>query len=89
LARVGKDQHRSTDRLNKTLRPKAEKAAGIASWDQNCLRHSFISYLLVVTENINAVAYQSGNSPEIIERDYKALIPGVKPYASKWWAIRP
>jgi integrase len=89
LPRVGKDQHPSINRLNQNLRPKAEKAAGIASWDQNCLRHSFISYLLVVTENINAVAYQAGNSPEIIERDYKALIPGAKPYASKWWSIRP
>ena len=89
LPRVGKDQHPSKNRLNQTLRPKVEKAAGIASWDQNCLRHSFISYLLVVTENINAVAYQAGNSPEIIERDYKALIPGAKPDADKWWAIRP
>jgi hypothetical protein len=67
----------------------AEKAAGITSWDQNCLRHSFISYLLVVRENIDAVAYQAGNTAEIIEWDYKALIPGAKPYAEKYWASRP
>ncbi len=60
---------------------KVTKAAGVA-YKKNAFRNSFISYRLALTKDIKSVAYDSGNSPEMIRRYYLDL---VTPEAAKQW----
>jgi integrase len=68
------------------IRAEAVKAAGIP-WRPNALRHSFCSYRLADTDDINKVAIEAGNSPDMIHKHYREL---VKPTAAKaWFAVAP
>ncbi len=61
-------------------------AAGVA-WKANALRHSYISYRVADTQNVNQVALECGNSPAMIFKHYREL---VKPDAAKkWFFIKP
>jgi len=63
------------------------KAAGLDEWPVNALRHSFGSYWLAQFSDINGLAVQMGNSPEVIERHYRKA---VRPKdAHRYWAISP
>ena len=53
----------------------------------NGLRHSYISYRLVITADINRTALEAGNSPAIIYRHYQALIDDPQ-LAQDWFAIK-
>jgi integrase len=60
------------------------KDAGI-KWKKNALRHSFCSYRLAIVQDSAKVAYEAGNSSDIIFRHYHQL---VRPAAAKsWFAI--
>jgi integrase len=62
------------------------KRAGIP-WKRNGLRHSFISYRTALTKNVPQVAFEAGNSPQMIYRHYlKAVTESV---AKQWFAISP
>ena len=37
-------------------------------WKKNGLRHSFISYRVAEIQNVNQVALECGNSPEVIPK---------------------
>ena len=43
-------------------------------WKQNALRHSFISYRMAMVRDVNQVALEAGNSPDIIFRNYLELV---------------
>jgi integrase len=62
-------------------------AAGLGEWPINCLRHSFGSYWLAQFNDINALAVQMGNSPDIIERHYRQAVRPKE--AHRYWAITP
>jgi integrase len=49
---------------------------------KNAFRHSYIRYRLAETKDINLVAYESGNSPEMIRKYYLDL---VTPEQAKAW----
>ena len=49
---------------------------------KNAFRHSYISYRLAETKDINLVAHESGNSPEMIRNHYLDL---VTPEQAKAW----
>ena len=56
-------------------------------WKRNGLRHSFISYRVAQIQNVNQVALEAGNSPQIIFRHYRELVtPGD---AERWFGIVP
>ena len=60
--------------------------AGI-TWKQNVLRHSFISYRLAEIQDVNRVALEAGNSPQMIFRHYREL--ATPQQAKTWFAIVP
>src|SRR5262249_2023306 len=49
---------------------------------RNALRHSFISYRLAEIQDVNRVALEAGNSPQIIFRYYREL---ATPQQAKTW----
>jgi integrase len=69
------------------LRARAEKEAGLYPWPRNACRHSFISYALALENDENRIAVESGNTPDIIHTNYRALV--TRSEAEKFWAIRP
>jgi integrase len=56
-------------------------------WVYNGLRHSFASYRLAVVQNPAQVAFEMGNSPRMIDRNYKALVTEAQ--GREWFAIEP
>jgi integrase len=64
----------------------ARLCAGVA-WQENGLRHSFISYRLAILHDTARVALEAGNSPEVIFGHYREL---VTPEAAKaWFEVKP
>jgi integrase len=54
---------------------------------KNALRHSFISYALALSNDIATIAYQSGNTPDVIRASYLRVIrPDL---AAPWFAVSP
>ena len=64
----------------------AADAAGV-KWKLNALRHSFISYRLAEIQDVNRVALEAGNSPQMIFRHYREL--ATPEQARTWFAIAP
>jgi hypothetical protein len=56
-------------------------------WKHNALRHSFISYRLAEIQDVNRVALEAGNSPQMIFRHYREL--ATPEQARSWFAIAP
>lgn len=56
-------------------------------WQQNALRHSFISYRVAETQNVAAVALEAGNSPKMIFENYRELVTVAD--AKAWFAVSP
>lgn len=75
----------SKDRFFKAM-IRAARNAGIV-WKQNALRHSFISYRVAETQNVNSVALEAGNSPHMIFRHYREL--ATPEQARTWFATAP
>ena len=48
-------------------------ASACITWKQNALRHSFISYRLAELQDVNRVALEAGNSPQMTFRHYGEL----------------
>ncbi len=56
-------------------------------WKQNALRHSFISYRLAEIQDVNRVALEAGNSPQMIFRHYRELATPEQGHT--WFSIAP
>jgi integrase len=57
------------------------------AWQDNGLRHSFISYRLAILEDTARVALEAGNSPQMIFTHYRELVaPEV---AKAWFEVKP
>ena len=63
------------------LDPKTKKPRkDLKPWPANALRHSAISYRLALEKDLPKIAYESGNSPKIIQAHYNGL---ASPQAAK------
>jgi integrase len=56
-------------------------------WQENGLRHSFISYRLAVLHDTARVALEAGNSPEVIFSHYRELVTPES--ATAWFEVKP
>jgi integrase len=64
------------------------KAAGIAKWSRNGLRHSFASYRLAATNDAATVAAELGHSTsQMLYSTYRELVPPDE--AERYWQIAP
>ena len=75
----------SKDSFFKAMRRAADNAK--IKWKQNALRHSFISYRLAELQDVNRVALEAGNSPQMIFRHYREL--ATPEQAKTWFTIVP
>ncbi len=67
--------------------PGLKASAGIESWPQNGLRHSFDSYHPALLGDGGKTAQQMGHrSTDIVHNHYKT--PVLKAEAEKFWALR-
>ena len=57
------------------------------AWQDNGLRHSFISYRLAILHDTARVALKAGNSPEVIFGHYRELVTPES--ARAWFDINP
>jgi integrase len=68
------------------IRLRVAAQAGL-TWKPNVLRHSFISYRLAEIQDVNRMALEAGNSPQMIFRHYREL--ATPEQARTWFAIAP
>jgi integrase len=68
--------------LLEDLAPKAK-----VEWKSNALRHSYISYRVMKTKNLPQVALECGNSPQMIDSNYRELVSEAD--AKLWFEISP
>lgn len=64
----------------------AGKDSGV-KWKHNALRHSFISYRVAKMKNVNEVAMEAGNSPDMIFKHYRELV--TEKEADAWFGVTP
>jgi integrase len=57
------------------------------TWQENGLRHSFISYRLAILHDTARVALEAGNSPEVIFGHYRELV--TPEAAGAWFEVKP
>jgi integrase len=63
------------------------RAGVLKDWPTNALRHGFGSYHLAHFKDVNALALEMGNSPEIIFAHYRELATPKE--AERFWKIMP
>ncbi len=56
-------------------------------WAKNGLRHSYISYRLAILHDTARVAFEAGNSPDVIFGHYRELV--TPEAAQAWFNINP
>lgn len=62
------------------------KRAGVR-WQPNILRDSFISYRVAETQDVQRVALEAGNSPQMIFRNCLKVVPAAE--AARWFSVAP
>jgi integrase len=65
---------------------RATEKAGVP-YKRNGLRNSYITYRLIITDNINQVAEECGTSPNMIKKNYQSRAAISKATADEWFAI--
>ena len=65
---------------------RATEKAGVP-YKRNGLRNSYITYHLIITDNINQVAEECGTSPNMIKKNYQSRAAISKDTAEEWFAI--
>jgi integrase len=67
---------------------RARKAANIADWPHNALRHSFASYRLADSQDAPRTALELGHtSPQLVFQHYREVVTPED--AARYWDVRP
>ncbi len=66
---------------------KATAAAAGLEWKHNALRHSFVTYRVASTQDVNRTSLEAGNSAKIVFAHYRALATQAEGKA--WFSIMP
>jgi integrase len=74
-------------RLRETAAATGSESVKAVQLKSDALRHSFISYRVAHTQNVNQVALEAGNSPSMIVQHYRELV--TKKQAELWFSIVP
>jgi hypothetical protein len=74
----------SVDALQKATVGFRRSLAGV-TWGKNALRASALSYRLALTKDAAATAFEMGNSPTVLMRDYRELTTRVD--AERWFSV--
>jgi integrase len=75
----------NADQLYKTLRELS--AVAKVPWKNNALRHSYISYRIAESGDVNRTALEAGNSVAMIFSNYRELVTPQE--AKQWFSIMP
>jgi hypothetical protein len=81
-------QEATVDAAQKVENKRNEKTPSKAmtiKWKHNALRHSFISYRVAETQNMNQVALETGTSVKKIVAHYRELVTPKE--AQEWFGI--
>ena len=57
------------------------------TWKHNGLRHSYISYRLAELKDAAQVAYEAGNSPQVVFKNYRKVV--TERESKQWFGINP
>jgi hypothetical protein len=75
----------SANSLTRAWRRVIEKAG--VSYKRNAFRNSYITYRLILTEDIGKVAEECGTSPKMIKKNYQSRAAISRATAEEWFAI--
>ena len=73
--------------IKSDLKAFRKNKGGKFSWKRNGFRHGFCSYRLAILKDLQKVAYEAGNSPQMIQRHYHELVPQEE--AARWFSVSP
>lgn len=85
---LGKHRNKLRHRMYRLLKRKKDPRAKVwkNDWPDNCLRHSFATYLLALKKDAGPVAHQLGHmSAKMVHQDYATPIQPAQ--AAKYWAL--
>ena len=87
MQRTGRVWPEAASVLNRAYKELAEVCQIEGGWRRNALRHSFCSYRLALTQNIQQASIEAGNSPNVLKRNYLSVVSKSK--AEAWFGIVP
>lgn len=79
--------YRELKRTVKRINESRKTGAAAFKWTSNALRHSYVSYRLADTQDVNRVALEAGNSPAMIFKHYRELVTPAE--AATWFSLAP
>ena len=83
-------ENKFTEAAKNAVNQRRKSVLGISdrfTWKRNALRHSFCSYRLAILRDVGKVAYEAGNSPNMIHKHYHELV--TKEDAQLWFQAKP
>jgi len=67
---------------------KLARSCGLA-WRRNALRNSASTYHAILTNDLNLVSREAGNSPRVLESEYLEIVGATAAHAKDWFEIFP
>jgi hypothetical protein len=85
IQNVAKQIKQLVDKINDV--EKASQSTPRFAWKHNGLRHSYISYRLAELKDAAQVAYEAGNSPQVVFKNYRKVV--TERESKQWFSINP
>lgn len=85
IQNVAKQIQHLVTKINDADKPST--SAPLFTWQHNGLRHSYISYRLAELKDAAQVAYEAGNSPQVVFKNYRKVV--TQRESKQWFSINP